>query len=123
MSMKKLVLGSLLMSSLNAKALAFCINWLNYHEIRHKVKKYNKENESSCKFTIEEDVLFLLFQFSASKIKLAFAITLSNLDVSFPGLDQFPLRTNKLIERVSQLIYDHMLIFGHSLKSAKRYVL
>ena len=36
---KKTVFGSPLSSSLNAKAPAFCINWLNYHKIRCEVKK------------------------------------------------------------------------------------
>ncbi len=67
--------------------------------------------------------MLLLSRFTTKDIKIAFAVTLSKLDFSLTGLDQFPLRKNKMIESFSQLIYDHMLIFEHSVKSAERYVL
>ncbi len=120
---KKLVLGSPPLPSSNVKKTAICINWLNYHEIRRKVNKYTKEHNSWHKSTIKDDVLFLLSRFTAKDIKIALSVTLSKLDISFPGLDKFPLRKNKLIESFSQLIYDRMLILWHSVKAAERYVL
>jgi hypothetical protein len=49
----------------------------------------------------KEDALCLLSRFTTKDIKIAFAVTLSKLDFSFPGLNQFPLRKNKLIESFS----------------------
>jgi hypothetical protein len=56
---------------------------LNYHEIRCKVNKYTKENYSSHKSTVEEDVLFLLSGITAKDIKIAFAVTLLKFNFSF----------------------------------------
>jgi hypothetical protein len=96
---------------------------IDYHEIRCKVNKYTKEYISSHESTIKEDVLFLLSRFTTKDIIIAFAITLLNLDFLFSGFKQLPLRKNKMIESFSQSIYDCMSIFGHSVKSAKRYLL
>ncbi len=96
---------------------------MNYHEIRHEGNKYTKEHNFSHKSTIEEDVLFLLSRLTAKDTKIAFAVTLSKFNFSFPYLKQLPLRKNKMFESFSQFIHDRMLIFEHSVKSAERYVL
>jgi hypothetical protein len=59
------------------KKTAFCINLLNYHEIRRKVNKYTKEHNSSHKSTIKEEVMFLLSRSTAKVIKIPSAVTLS----------------------------------------------
>jgi hypothetical protein len=73
---KKPFLGSPSLPISNVKK-AFCVDWLNYHEIRCELSKYTKEHNSSHKSTIEEDFLFLLSRFTAKGIIIAFAVTLS----------------------------------------------
>jgi hypothetical protein len=123
MPAKKLFLGSPLLPSSIVKKTAFCINWLNYHDNRCGVNKYINEHNSSHKSTIQEDISFLLSMFTAKEIKITFAVTLLKFNFSFHGLEQLPLRKNKMIESFSQYIYDHKSVFEHSVKSDKRYVL
>jgi hypothetical protein len=96
---------------------AYQINWLNYNNIRCKLVKYKKEEGRSG--TIKEDLLSLLSKFSTSEIRFALVATLSNLKLDIKDL---PVRKNKLIELLSQLILDDMSIWRNSTKSAERYV-
>ncbi len=125
--------ASLSMSSLNTSARklildspiklpAYCIEWLNYKEIRFEVKKYlKKENKT---LTIKKDVSYLLSKFSMIKICNALFITVGKLDIdALTGINELSQRRPKLIDFFSKLIYNQMSIFNVSLKRDERYVL
>ncbi len=116
-SVRKRVLGS---PTLFSKLPGFQIDWLNCKEIGREVMKYLKqENQKS---TIEEELLYLLSQFSMSKICNALCVTITKLDlVASTDMDELPSRKQKLIEFFSKLIYNHMSILENSVKSAERY--
>ena len=111
-SAQKLVLGS---PKLSTKLPAYQINWLNYNNIRCRLVKYTKEGGRSG--TIKEDLLSLLSKFCTSEIKFALVATLSKLEL---GIEELPVRKNKLIELFPQLILNNMFILGNSTKSAEQ---
>jgi hypothetical protein len=100
------------------KLPAYQINWLNYNNIRCKLVKYTKEEGRGG--TIKEDLLSLLSKFPTSEIKFALVATLSKLELDIKDL---PVKKNKLIELISQLILNNMSILGNSTKSAEKYIL
>jgi hypothetical protein len=71
------------------------------------MKYLKKDNKKS---TIKEDLLYLLSQFSTSKICNSLCVTITKLDlVTSTGINELPLRKPKLIEFFSKLIYDDIL--------------
>jgi hypothetical protein len=98
-----------LISDSPIKLPVYCIEWLNYKEIKFEVKKYlKKENKTP---TIEKDVSYLLSKFSTIKIRNALFITVQKLDINaLTGINELPQRKPKLIEFFSKLIYNQMSI-------------
>jgi hypothetical protein len=113
-SAQQLFLGSLILS---AKLPAYLINWLNINNIRCKLKKYSNEDETGKK--IEEDLSSLLSNVSISEIRFALVATLAKLELN---IEDLPLRKNKLIELIFQLIFDDMSILANLTKTAKQYM-
>jgi hypothetical protein len=75
------------------------------------------------KLFIEEDLSNLHSQFSTIEICNALFVIIPKLDlVDSTGIDELPIRKQKLIEFFSKLIYDHLSILDNSDKSSERYV-
>ena len=98
------------------KLQAFCIDWLDYKQIKIESTKYTRNLEKST--TIEEDIYFLLSQFKTTDIWYALSGIIFRVNNVYEHKcdDINQIKKERLVEYFSQLLFDYMSIMTYSKK-------
>lgn len=96
------------------KLQAFCIDWLDYKEIKTESTKYTRNPEKPT--TIEEDVDFLISTFKTTEIRYALSSIIFRVKNVFePNCDDIQqIKKERLVEYFSQLLFDYMSIMTYT---------
>jgi len=98
------------------KLQAYCIDWLDYKQIKIESTKYTKNLEKST--TIEEDIYFLLSQFKTIDIRYALSGIIFRVNNVYEHKcdDINQIKKERLVEYFSQLLFDYMSIMTYTKK-------
>ena len=104
------------------KLQAFCIDWLDYKQIKIESTKYIRNPEKPT--TIEEDVYFLISTFKATDIRYALSSIIFRVKNVFePNCDDInQIKKERLVEYFSQLLFDYMSIMTYAKKASEMWV-
>ena len=110
---------SLSKKSDSKKLQAFCIDWLDYKEIKTESTKYTRNPEKPT--TIEEDVDFLISTFKTTEIRYALSSIIFRVKNVFePNCDDIhQIKKERLVEYFSQLLFDYMSIMTYTKKASE----
>ena len=99
------------------KLQAFCIDWLDYKQIKIESIKYIRNLEKPT--TIEEDVYFLTSTFKTTDIRYALSSIIFRVKNVFePNCDDInQIKKERLVEYFSQLLFDYMSIMTYAKKA------
>ena len=105
---------SLSKKSVSKKLQAFCIDWLDYKEIKTESTKYTRNPEKHT--TIEEDVDFLISTFKTTEIRYALSSIIFRVKNVFePNCDDIQqIKKERLVEYFSQFLFDYMSIMTYT---------
>jgi len=98
------------------KLQAFCIDWLDYKQIKIESTKYTRNPEKHT--TIEEDIYFLLSQFKTIDIRYALSGIIFRVNNVYEHKcdDINQIKKERLVEYFSQLLFDYMSIMTYTKK-------
>ena len=101
------------------KLQAFCIDWLDYKQIRIESAKYTRNLEKPA--TIEEDVSFLISQFKATDIRYALGSIIFRVNSVYEHKcdDINQIKKERLVEYFSQLLFDYMSILSYTKETSE----
>ena len=101
------------------KLQAFCIDWLDYKQIKIESGKYMRNLEKPT--TIEEDISFLTSQFKTTDIRYALSGIIFRVNNVYEHKcdDINQIKKERLVEYFSQLLFDYLSIMTYTKETSE----